>query len=61
MADKQPSFAERSKRVAEIADALDDVHRDLSDAAEFLRAEADRMAAAQKRFAERRSSKRSTR
>jgi hypothetical protein len=52
--DKQPSFAERCKRMAEIASALDDMHRDLTDASEFLREEAERMAAAQKRFSERR-------
>jgi hypothetical protein len=53
--DKQPSFADRCRRVTEIADALDDMRRDLTDACEFLTDEAERMAAAQKRFAERRT------
>jgi hypothetical protein len=56
--DKQPSFADRCKRVAEIADALDDMRRDLTDACEFLTDEAERMAAAQQRFTERRADRR---
>jgi hypothetical protein len=58
---KQPSFPERCKRVAEIASTLDDTHRDLTDASEFLREEAERMAAAQKRFSERRADTRKAR
>jgi hypothetical protein len=49
--DKQPSFAERVAHMHDIAEQL-------KSAAEFIAAEASRMAAAEKRFAERRADKR---
>jgi hypothetical protein len=48
--DKEPSFKERIAQMHDVAEQL-------KSAAEFVAAEATRMAAAEKRFAERRSSK----
>jgi hypothetical protein len=48
MTDKQPTFAERRARMTEIANHLFDF-------ADELHSEAERMAAVEKRFADRRS------
>jgi hypothetical protein len=60
MADKQPTFADRTKDMRESANTLIRTADALTDIGEFLQAEADRMAAAEQRFSERRAGKRST-
>jgi hypothetical protein len=50
MTDKQPSFSERQKRLAQAA-------KDLFDIADAVAFEAEQMAAAERRFSERRSKK----
>jgi len=59
MADKQPSFAERTKQMRESANTLIRMADALTDIGDALHAEADHMAAAEKRFAER-NAKRNT-
>lgn len=54
MTDKQPSFAERCR-------AMHDVAEQLKSAAEIVALEAIRMAAAERRFSERRSTKKAGR
>jgi hypothetical protein len=53
MADKQPTFAERTKQMRENANGLIRIADALTDIGDALHAEADHMAAAEKRFAER--------
>jgi hypothetical protein len=53
--DKQPSFAERTERMRESANALLSAAEAIEKVADTVHAEADQMAAAQKRFAERRN------
>ena len=60
MADKQPSFAERTKAMRVVADNLLATANLLSTFAPDVAAEADRMAAAAKRFSERRASQRTS-
>lgn len=56
--DKQPSFSDRITSMQRIANNLVATAKLLTTFAEEIDAEAERMAAAQKRFAERRSFKR---
>ena len=58
MPTKQPSFAERTKTMQVVADNLLATANLLSTFAQDVAAEADRMAAAAKRFSERRASTR---
>jgi hypothetical protein len=58
---KQPNFAERVRSMHSVANNLLATASLLSKFAEEIGAEADRMAAAAKRFAERRSDKRERR
>ena len=53
MADKQPSFAERTKQMRDSANTLIRMADAITDIGEALHAEADRIAAAEKRFAAR--------
>jgi hypothetical protein len=53
MADKQPTFAERTKQMRESANTLIRMADALTDIGDALHAEADHMSAAEKRFAER--------
>lgn len=53
MADKQPSFAERTKQMRNVADNLLASANLLGKFAQDIAAEADRMAAVEKRFAAR--------
>jgi hypothetical protein len=59
--DKQPSFAERVQAMQSIANNLLATANLLSKFAEEIAAEADRMAAAAKRFSERRGADRKNR
>ena len=59
MADKQPTFAERTRQMRENATGLLKMAEAIEGIADALHAEADRMAAAQERFAER-NAKRTT-
>lgn len=61
MENKQPSFAERTERMRKSASELLAMAESLTDIADVLHAEADSMAAAQKRFAERNGVKRERR
>jgi hypothetical protein len=54
MADKQPSFSERVARMRDVAAQLETI-------TEFVTAEAAHMAAAEKRFSERRTGRREKR
>jgi hypothetical protein len=54
MTDKQPSFSERVARMREVAEQLEVI-------TEFVVAEAGHMAAAEKRFSERRNGERKAR
>jgi hypothetical protein len=51
--DKQPTFAERTRRMRASADTLRNLMATIEAVAAAIHAEADRMAAAEKRFAER--------
>jgi hypothetical protein len=59
MADKQPTFAERTKQMRENATGLLKMAEAIEGIANALHAEADRMAAAEKRFAERNAQRKS--
>jgi hypothetical protein len=55
MNDKQPSFAERTKQMRETASSVLHHANALAEIADLLHSEADRMAAAEKRFADKRT------
>jgi hypothetical protein len=55
MTDKQPSFSERRERVEQIAGFLGETAQMLATCERDLRDEADRMATAEKRFADKRT------
>ncbi len=54
MADKQPSFSERRETLLRISSQIAIIAKDLRGYAEFIFSEAERMAAAERRFSERR-------
>ena len=61
MPNKQPSFTERRERIEGIAETLRNIGRGLEHDARDLDREADRMIAAEKRFAAHRGEKRQRR
>jgi hypothetical protein len=57
MNDKQPSFAERTRQMRETASSVLHHAKALAEIADLLHSEADRMAAAEKRFADKRTAR----